>query len=798
MSVIRGKNFKIIGCEFDNAHGLGDPEAGIDFEPNGGGEYGYKDILVEGCTFKNNRRFGITLTVHDDIDIEGRVTIRNNYFENNGIYLLSSDNIIANNIFRKVDHKPQVNITGLKKDGIIVFTPWNEVCSNNKIYNNYFYDNPLPEGQHLIGLDGEGIGNSVYGNYSHNNNIDGFVLNSATHPDAQSIHNNTDLIRKEVGYWNMDSDSISGTSIFDLSDFKQTGELHNNPILVNGWYYEALDFSSDNKNIAIPIEKGLNIEVHLTVSVWINWQGANSESEQVVVGKDGDWRFGVDNAGKVGFYAPKTNDNSYTGGWIKSNTSIISGEWTHVAITYNGMATTIYVNGVNSGTKECLGNLDTNSIQISIASLIDNTNSFNGSIDEVKIFNYALASQEIDSLFNIPSKQHNNIVGQWDFNNSDDLTKATIGADLISFGSPTAILGPTDSNGAALLENGDYFSAVTTAIAHSGTGNKINTYTLLMDIKINEFVNGGFASLIQTGMSNTSDGDLFVRANGEIGNSSIGYSEAIFNTATWYRMILVVEEIAADNVRIDIYLNGSLAYNGTPQSVDNRLSLEDNVLLFCDDGSEEEPTAVSQMVLYDYALSDEEISALGDASVEILPVELTSFTAAVSDDVVILNWKTATEVNNYGFEVESSNDKLSWSKIGFISGHGNSNSPNSYIFTAVDVAKYYRLKQLDVDGGFEYSEIVEVGINLVYQLLQNYPNPFNPRTTISFTLAKEGMTKLSVFNILGKEVKILLNEHMQAGSYSTPFNGSNLSSGIYFYKLQCNNQIKLKKMLLVK
>jgi len=401
MSVIRGKNFKIIGCEFDNAHGLGDPEAGIDFEPNGGGSYGYKDILVEGCTFKNNRRFGITLTIHDDIDIEGRVTIRNNYFENNGIYLLSQYNIITNNVFRKVDHKPVINSTGVERTGIIVFSPWTSI-TGNKIYNNYFYDNPLPDGQHLIGLSSStGPNNEIYSNYSYNNNIEGFISNKS--PNDQVIHDNVELKRKETGYWNMDSDSISGNSIFDLSDFHQTGTLHNEPTIVNGQYNEALDFSPDNKNIDIPIKEILNMRVNLTISAWVNWKGTSSESEQVIVGKDGDWRFGLDNSGKVGFHGESKNETTYTGGLTESSETLPTGSWTHVAVTYNGRATTVYINGVNSGSKESIGNLSASSLKISIGSLLGESSSFNGSIDDVKIFNYGLSESEIDSLYRIVS-----------------------------------------------------------------------------------------------------------------------------------------------------------------------------------------------------------------------------------------------------------------------------------------------------------------------------------------------------------------------------------------------------------
>ena len=181
------------------------------------------------------------------------------------------------------------------------------------------------------------------------------------------------------------------------------------------------------------------------------------------------------------------------------------------------------------------------------------------------------------------------------------------------------------------------------------------------------------------------------------------------------------------------------------------------------------------------------------------PVELTSFTASVVDEKIVLTWATATEVNNYGFEVESKRASTDeWSKIGFVAGHGNSNSPQSYSFTATDGAKNYRLKQIDTDGKFEYSDVEEVEINLSYKLSQNYPNPFNPTTVINFSLPDAGAVKLSVYNTLGQEIKVLKNEDMQAGSYSVPFDGNNLTSGVYFYKLQSKTKALVKKMLFLK
>ncbi|MFA5805533.1 MAG: T9SS type A sorting domain-containing protein [Melioribacteraceae bacterium] len=190
-----------------------------------------------------------------------------------------------------------------------------------------------------------------------------------------------------------------------------------------------------------------------------------------------------------------------------------------------------------------------------------------------------------------------------------------------------------------------------------------------------------------------------------------------------------------------------------------------------------------------------------------LPVELTSFTSNVIGSKVQLNWQTATEVNNYGFEIErsqTSNVKSeTWEKIGFVQGNGNSNSPKNYSFIDQPTGGKefkYRLKQIDFDGAFEYSYEVTAKLGNVstYKLDQNYPNPFNPYTKISYTIPQRAYVHLRVYDMLAKEVAELINTNQEAGRYEITFDGTNLPSGAYFYKLEAGNYIEVKKLLLVK
>ena len=185
-----------------------------------------------------------------------------------------------------------------------------------------------------------------------------------------------------------------------------------------------------------------------------------------------------------------------------------------------------------------------------------------------------------------------------------------------------------------------------------------------------------------------------------------------------------------------------------------------------------------------------------------VPVELTTFTASAINGKVVLNWSTATETNNSGFQIErKSND--TWVQIGFVPGSGTTTELRSYTYTDDNVfsGKYsYRLKQIDFSGKFEYSEIVdvEVGIPSEYSLEQNYPNPFNPITTINYSVKEKGLVTLKIFDVLGNKVKTLVNEEKEAGKYSVKLNASQLASGVYFYSLQAGVFISTKKMVLLK
>ena len=187
-----------------------------------------------------------------------------------------------------------------------------------------------------------------------------------------------------------------------------------------------------------------------------------------------------------------------------------------------------------------------------------------------------------------------------------------------------------------------------------------------------------------------------------------------------------------------------------------------------------------------------------------LPVELTSFTGSVSQNKVELNWQTATELNNQGFEIQRKLENSDWVTIGFRQGKGTTTEPTPYFYED-DISEinsnklYYRLKQIDFNGTFAYSDEVEVITQpLNFSISQNYPNPFNPTTSINYEIPKTTNVKIEVFDMLGRTVKILTNEEKQAGRYEVEFNATSLSSGVFYYRIQAGDFIQTKKMQLIK
>ena len=191
---------------------------------------------------------------------------------------------------------------------------------------------------------------------------------------------------------------------------------------------------------------------------------------------------------------------------------------------------------------------------------------------------------------------------------------------------------------------------------------------------------------------------------------------------------------------------------------------------------------------------------------DIIPVEFTSFIATQNESEIFLRWSTASETNNAGFEVQRAFGKDSFSDIGFVEGNGTSTGYNEYSFndsiTKPGIYRY-RLKQIDFDGNYKYSDVINLSVIVTaFSLAQNYPNPFNPSTKINYQILELSFVSLKVFDVLGNEIETLVDEAKSEGIYEVEFStgliNQTRTSGIYFYQLQAGGFTDTKKMLMNK
>ncbi len=194
---------------------------------------------------------------------------------------------------------------------------------------------------------------------------------------------------------------------------------------------------------------------------------------------------------------------------------------------------------------------------------------------------------------------------------------------------------------------------------------------------------------------------------------------------------------------------------------------------------------------------------LGGWDPNSIPVELTSFSAKIKGNAVELIWSTATETNNYGFSVERKNGAARFNPLAFVNGSGTTTDVSDYSYTDIYPPAgiiEYRLKQIDFNGAFQYSEILQVNYATPeeFVLSQNYPNPFNPSTVICMRIAADCRVKLNIYDIQGRLVSELIDENLPAGVHEAEFDGTGLASGVYYFCLQAGEFHKVRKMILLK
>jgi len=328
----------------------------------------------------------------------------------------------------------------------------------------------------------------------------------------------------------------------------------------------------------------------------------------------------------------------------------------------------------------------------------------------------------------------------------------------------------------ASAQTGDYFF-------HLGLANTTSIYMGRVFVKVAS--NGN----LQFGLSKTSLG-------GTLGIQAV-YSDSIYTTGTTYLLILKYQFNSGTNDDVAyLFINPAISPTEPTPDLMHDLSNNDDPAniggVYIRQGGS---TLASNLIL--------DGIRIGTAWTDLVPVELTSFTATANDDDVVLNWSTATELNNFGFEIQRSIAGNEFVTVGFVNGHGTTTEAKDYKFVDANLTAgnySYRLKQVDFNGTFSYSDEVNVDVTgpVQFELSQNYPNPFNPGTTIKFSIPQSSNVSLKIFNTLGQEVSTLINQNMESGVHTINFDASQLNSGIYFYRLDAGSYSEVKKMTLLK
>ncbi len=389
---------------------------------------------------------------------------------------------------------------------------------------------------------------------------------------------------------------------------------------------------------------------------------------------------------------------------------------------------------------------------------------------------------------------------------------------------PSGTFGGNNVNSVACGRNGHIFVGATnggiwrsTDFGTTFTNTALQTFTIV-EIKVDKFN----SNIIYAGASSTSASGFFISTDGGITfgastnpvrvweilqtssnvlytattNSPYPFDRSTDGGLTWTTMSnqSAAKRGATLDLIEDIYISGN---GGVFKSTDGGASFVNHNLTF----------SSNKIITYDNKIM---VCVTGSTNGGVwiftdtlIPVELSSFTAFAKNGNIELKWSTATELNNSGFELERSVNDEGFEKIAFIPGFGTTTEPRSYSFTDAGLQSgyySYRLKQIDLDGTFEYSDEIQVEVTIpdVFSLEQNYPNPFNPSTKINFNLAVDSKVSLKVFDVLGEEVAILINSNLVAGSHNVDFSATNINSGVYFYKLQAGEFVETKKMVLMK
>ncbi len=538
----------------------------------------------------------------------------------------------------------------------------------------------------------------------------------------------------------------------------------------------------------------------LTISAWIKAEDFVSDMGRIltktsgVAEQDHYWMLSTFNQNGIKLRFRLKTSVGGTKTLIASSGNLVPGTWTHVAAVYDGSNMILYKDGVEVGRTAKTGTIATNT---GLAAMIGNngpsstSRPFKGLIEEVRLLNVGLTAQQVrEQMHKTRTGTDSDLVSYWRVNEGSGPSTEDISGNLHT----------------GILRNGTAWQASTAPLGAGASWSALVNSTGQFDfsgtdLDINFTAKNGSDQIVVTRIDNKAEGTQPTGVNSvftkywvmnRFGNGTFT-STMTFNLGT--NIISLDDQLNPTNLKL---FRRDFNSDGTWTEIATAINATADAVTF--DGI----TTTGQ-----YA-----IGTVGDSP---LPIQLAYFGGSVvNTDDVLLSWQTVTELNNYGFYVQrraEAQEQFVELPNSFVAGNGTTIQPNDYAWTDENVAPgryYYRLRQVDLDGTVHFTDAAEVNVELLagvineetpntFALEQNYPNPFNPSTKIQFSVEKSGIAELTVFNLVGQTVATIYSGYAETGRrYQVDFDASNLTNGVYFYKLTSNNESSIRKMTLLK
>ncbi|MBX7045161.1 MAG: hypothetical protein K1X86_04910 [Ignavibacteria bacterium] len=657
----------------------------------------------------------------------------------------------------------------------------------------------------------------------------GFTINTGTASSSITVSNNIIWNIKGTGWTSMTSDVIAGILIANSSSTTGGIKLYYNTVNMSSGAFTPYSTSSSIISAALAIAQTgpTNLDIrnnifatnlvatgNASAKVYAIYSGATSSAYSSI---NYNVYYGYGTQGYAGFISiDRTTLSNIQSGFGSNTNSYVADPQMQSATNLNPVtSSTSVIPELNSGVTGTGTTTDYNGAARS------STNPDIGAYE----FTSSCDLSGVNTATTLPGGVYSGL--NWGNGNNATLTFSgdatvdgtlTMGGGIIDMGSNTLTIGSSTSSVGGITRTG---GSVKGKIKRwFGTNTTTNS---LFPLDYGDGVNYCPASISFTGAPTTGGtltAQFFTSGAGTLSdNGGLGYIDAsaqwpgvnFINLAPQYWRITAADGLAGYTYDITLVANNmnvsvtNYLYTGIVKRANNTQPWGWNQSNHVNTTS---PGAQPNLGGTGFTSFSE--FGVGGNIDNLLPVELSSFTASVDKRNVLLKWTTASETNNIGFDVERKNTGTeNWSKISFAEGHGTSNQPHNYSYEDRNLltGKYsYRLKQMDNNGNYHYvplTALIEIGVPSKYDMSQNYPNPFNPATKINYDLPFDSKVTIRVFDMTGREMGLIVNQTQQAGYYTAQFNASNFASGTYFYNIIAegsngNKFVNTKKMILVK